>query len=124
MTDRSPQPTQASQSVIARPVNGTGKHQGADRLRTVIVAIAVAAAFADSSIVVLALPDMFSAFEGATPVKLALVVIACEIAERLFVSRNTVKTQAISVYRKLGVSSRSEAIARAADLGLVRLDTQ
>jgi LuxR family transcriptional regulator, maltose regulon positive regulatory protein len=42
-----------------------------------------------------------------------------EIAERLFVSRNTVKTQAISVYRKLGVSSRSEAIRRATELGLV-----
>jgi LuxR family maltose regulon positive regulatory protein len=42
-----------------------------------------------------------------------------EIGERLFVSRNTVKTQAISVYRKLGVSSRSEAIARAVDLGLI-----
>jgi LuxR family maltose regulon positive regulatory protein len=42
-----------------------------------------------------------------------------EIADLLFVSRNTVKTQAISVYRKLGVSSRSEAVARAADLGLV-----
>lgn len=34
------------------------------------------------------------------------------IAERLGVSRNTVKTQAISSYRKLGVSSRSEAVAR------------
>jgi LuxR family maltose regulon positive regulatory protein len=42
-----------------------------------------------------------------------------EIGERLFVSRNTVKTQAISVYRKLGVSSRSEAITQAAELGLV-----
>ncbi len=42
-----------------------------------------------------------------------------EIGERLFVSRNTIKTQAISVYRKLGVSSRSDAIARAAELGLV-----
>jgi LuxR family maltose regulon positive regulatory protein len=42
-----------------------------------------------------------------------------EIAEQLFVSRNTVKTQAISVYRKLGVSSRSEAIDRAVTLGLV-----
>ena len=42
-----------------------------------------------------------------------------EIGARLYVSRNTVKTQAISVYRKLGVSSRSEAIARAAELGLV-----
>jgi LuxR family transcriptional regulator, maltose regulon positive regulatory protein len=42
-----------------------------------------------------------------------------EIAERLFVSRNTVKTQAISVYRKLDATSRSEAIARAIELGLV-----
>ncbi len=42
-----------------------------------------------------------------------------EIAERLHVSRNTVKTQAISVYRKLDVSSRSEAIERAAALGLI-----
>jgi LuxR family maltose regulon positive regulatory protein len=41
-----------------------------------------------------------------------------EIAEQLFVSRNTVKTQAISVYRKLGVSSRSDAIRRATELGL------
>jgi LuxR family maltose regulon positive regulatory protein len=42
-----------------------------------------------------------------------------EIAERLFVSRNTVKTQAISVYRKLDASSRSDAIERAVELGLV-----
>jgi LuxR family maltose regulon positive regulatory protein len=42
-----------------------------------------------------------------------------EIGERLFVSRNTIKTQAISVYRKLGVSSRSDAISRADKLGLV-----
>ena len=42
-----------------------------------------------------------------------------EIGERLFVSRNTVKTQAISVYRKLDASSRSEAIERAVELGLV-----
>jgi LuxR family transcriptional regulator, maltose regulon positive regulatory protein len=42
-----------------------------------------------------------------------------EIAERLYVSRNTVKSQAISVYRKLDASSRSEAIERAIELGLV-----
>ncbi len=42
-----------------------------------------------------------------------------EIADRLFVSRNTVKSQAISVYRKLDASSRSEAIERAVQLGLV-----
>jgi LuxR family maltose regulon positive regulatory protein len=42
-----------------------------------------------------------------------------EIAERLYISRNTVKSQAISVYRKLDASSRSEAIERAVELGLV-----
>jgi LuxR family maltose regulon positive regulatory protein len=42
-----------------------------------------------------------------------------EIGERLYVSRHTVKTQAISVYRKLGVASRSEAIARAQEIGLL-----
>jgi LuxR family maltose regulon positive regulatory protein len=42
-----------------------------------------------------------------------------EIAAQFYVSRNTVKTQAISVYRKLGVSSRSEAIERATQLGLL-----
>ena len=41
-----------------------------------------------------------------------------EIGERLFVSSHTVKTQAYSVYRKLGVSSRSEAVARMHELGL------
>jgi LuxR family maltose regulon positive regulatory protein len=42
-----------------------------------------------------------------------------EIAERLQVSANTVKTQAHAVYRKLDASSRSEAVARARDVGLV-----
>jgi LuxR family transcriptional regulator, maltose regulon positive regulatory protein len=41
------------------------------------------------------------------------------IGERLFVSRNTVKTHAISIYRKLGVSSRGEAVSRARELGLI-----
>jgi LuxR family maltose regulon positive regulatory protein len=42
-----------------------------------------------------------------------------EIGEQLYVSRNTIKTQAISVYRKLGVSRRSDAIERAGSLGLI-----
>ena len=42
-----------------------------------------------------------------------------EIGERLHVSRHTVKTQAISVYRKFGVSSRSEAIRCAHEVGLL-----
>jgi LuxR family maltose regulon positive regulatory protein len=43
-----------------------------------------------------------------------------EIGERLHVSRHTVKSHAISAYRKLGVSSRSEAITRVQELGLLR----
>ncbi len=42
-----------------------------------------------------------------------------EIGERLFLSRHTIKTQAISIYRKLGVSSRSETITRIDELGLL-----
>ena len=42
-----------------------------------------------------------------------------EIGLRFFLSRNTVKTQAISVYRKLGASNRSEAVERAHTLGLI-----
>jgi ATP/maltotriose-dependent transcriptional regulator MalT len=42
-----------------------------------------------------------------------------EIGERLFLSVNTVKTHTRSLYRKLRVSSREEAVARAAGLGLL-----
>jgi LuxR family maltose regulon positive regulatory protein len=42
-----------------------------------------------------------------------------EIGERLHLSRNTVKSQAISIYRKLGASSRSEAMQRVQELGLL-----
>jgi LuxR family transcriptional regulator, maltose regulon positive regulatory protein len=42
-----------------------------------------------------------------------------EIAERLGVSVNTVKTQAHAIYRKLDAASRSEAVARASKAGLL-----
>jgi LuxR family maltose regulon positive regulatory protein len=41
------------------------------------------------------------------------------IARSLFVSTNTVKTQLQALYRKLGVSSREEAVVRAYELGLL-----
>lgn len=40
-------------------------------------------------------------------------------AGELFVAQGTVKAHTASIYRKLGVHSRAEAIARAADLGLL-----
>ena len=42
-----------------------------------------------------------------------------DIAERMVLSTNTVKTQAKSIYRKLDASSRSEAVARALEFGLL-----
>jgi LuxR family maltose regulon positive regulatory protein len=42
-----------------------------------------------------------------------------EIGERLFVSRNTVSTEVGSIYRKLGVSSRSDAVHQATAIGLL-----
>jgi LuxR family transcriptional regulator, maltose regulon positive regulatory protein len=42
-----------------------------------------------------------------------------EIAAELFLSLNTIKTQASSIYRKLGASTRSQAVTRARQLGLL-----
>ncbi|MEZ0448888.1 LuxR C-terminal-related transcriptional regulator [Cellulomonas sp. ICMP 17802] len=41
-----------------------------------------------------------------------------EIATRLWVTRNTVKSQVRSVYRKIGVSTRAEAVAWARAHGI------
>lgn len=42
-----------------------------------------------------------------------------EIGERLYLSRHTVKSHAMSIYRKLDVTSRTEAVERARGLGLL-----
>lgn len=42
-----------------------------------------------------------------------------EIGDRLYISRHTVKTQAMSIYRKLGASSRSEAVKVATESGFL-----
>jgi LuxR family maltose regulon positive regulatory protein len=42
-----------------------------------------------------------------------------EIAGRLFVSHNTVRSQVGSIYRKLGVASRDDAMRRATEVGLL-----
>jgi LuxR family transcriptional regulator, maltose regulon positive regulatory protein len=42
-----------------------------------------------------------------------------EIAAEMFLSRNTISSQAMSIYRKLGVGSRSQAVTRSRELGLL-----
>jgi LuxR family maltose regulon positive regulatory protein len=44
---------------------------------------------------------------------------SAEIAAELFVSVHTVKSQQASLFRKLGTSSRSQAVARPRRLGLL-----
>ena len=38
---------------------------------------------------------------------------------RLYISRSTVKTQAVAIYHKLGAGSRSEAVDQLRELGLI-----
>jgi LuxR family maltose regulon positive regulatory protein len=42
-----------------------------------------------------------------------------EIGQRLFLSRNTVSSEVGSIYRKMGVSSRSDAVQHATAIGLL-----
>ena len=63
-----------------------------------------------------------SALTGA---ELRLLPMLCthlsyrEIGAELFLSPHTIKSQALSLYRKLGAASRSQAVARARELSLV-----
>jgi LuxR family maltose regulon positive regulatory protein len=43
-----------------------------------------------------------------------------ELAQLLFVTPNTLKTHLRSIYRKLDADSRTQAVLRAHDLGLLR----
>ena len=60
-----------------------------------------------------------------TPAELRLLpylqthLTAEKIAERLFVSKHTVKAEFRAIYRKLGVSSRDDAVQRATAIGLL-----
>jgi LuxR family transcriptional regulator, maltose regulon positive regulatory protein len=41
------------------------------------------------------------------------------MGQRLYVSQHTVKTQAMSIYRKLGATSRGQAVQRVQEIGLL-----
>jgi ATP/maltotriose-dependent transcriptional regulator MalT len=47
-----------------------------------------------------------------------------EIGQELYLSPNTVKTHARAAYRKLGVSTRPDAIARAHETGVLLMVRQ
>jgi len=62
--------------------------------------------------------------EPLTPAELRILTLLptstyLQIADTLYISRNTVKVHLRSVYSKLGVTSRSQAIERAIDLRLL-----
>jgi LuxR family maltose regulon positive regulatory protein len=62
--------------------------------------------------------------EALTPAELRILKLLptstyLQMAATLYISRNTVKARLRSVYRKLGVTSRSQAIERAVDLRLL-----
>jgi LuxR family transcriptional regulator, maltose regulon positive regulatory protein len=69
--------------------------------------------------------ELASAYAALTAAELRLLRILGThhsfrgIGEQLHLSRHTVKSHAMSIYRKLDVSSRSEAIRRARELGLL-----
>ncbi|MEV7973963.1 helix-turn-helix transcriptional regulator [Cellulomonas sp. NPDC089187] len=62
--------------------------------------------------------DPLSVRERVVLAELSEAITLEDIGRRLFVSRNTVKTQVRSIYRKIGVSSRAEAVAWAKAAGL------
>ncbi|NUU17145.1 helix-turn-helix transcriptional regulator [Cellulomonas humilata] len=62
--------------------------------------------------------DALTRRERVVLAELAEDVTLEEIATRLFVTRNTVKSQVRSVYRKIGASTRAEAVAWAVAHGI------
>jgi LuxR family maltose regulon positive regulatory protein len=96
-------------------------HGGASRVSTEYLAKLLAAlpnekatARADGR-----LPEPLSGRETEVLALMAAGESNAEIAGRLFVSTTTVKTHVNNLYRKLGTSSRTRAVARARDLGLI-----
>ena len=41
-----------------------------------------------------------------------------EIGQELYLSQNTIKTHARAIYRKLGVSTRHDAVAKGREIGV------
>jgi LuxR family maltose regulon positive regulatory protein len=66
-----------------------------------------------------AVTDELTAREQAVLILLPSGLSAREIGSELGISRDTIKTHTKSIYRKLGASSRRDAVVRARELGLL-----
>ena len=101
-------PGRARDPDAVRPIPGTGDHRGARRAGRPAEPRRVPPA------------DRRTTDRGrAAHPELLPTSTYLQIAATLYISRNTVKTQLRSIYQKLGVASRSEAIERAVDLRLL-----
>ena len=87
-----------------------------------------ATAVAVGSMLTLASLPVAQLVEPLTPAELRVLAYLpthlsfSEIGASLHVSRNTVKSHAMAIYRKLGVTSRSEAVLEAKQFDLVADD--
>ncbi|MBC8144973.1 MAG: response regulator transcription factor [bacterium] len=63
--------------------------------------------------------DHLSARESEVLLLIAAGHTNRQIAERLFVSENTIKTHVNNIYAKLEVNRRTQAVARAKELGIL-----
>jgi len=76
---------------------------------------------AESSATIIAGGTSLTAAELRLAPFLATHLTLQEIGVRLYISRSTVKTQAVAIYRKLGAGTRSEAVDQLRELGLIGL---
>ncbi|MGN6127142.1 MAG: response regulator transcription factor, partial [Humibacter sp.] len=113
----------------ARTIHATGSAFGLIAApRTVVLELAERARFVDVEPFLSRLPDVFpdrlEIIELSTMERRVLDALgrgygAPVIAQQFHVSPNTVKSHTHRIYRKLGVTSRSEAVSRATELGLI-----
>lgn len=74
----------------------------------------------ESAVAPVAQPNsLLSARESEVLRELASGYTNREIAERLFVSENTIKTHVNNIYSKLGVNRRTQALSRARELKII-----
>jgi LuxR family maltose regulon positive regulatory protein len=104
-----------ARTLLAQATDGLATFDDAGRLPGLVAAVEQRLAGVSTP----ALPEEPTAAESAVLRLLGSDLSLREIGSELFLSRNTVKSHTRSLYRKLGVTSRAEAVQRAAALGLI-----